>query len=54
MMKDGGVVQWPYRLRANLDEGVPHGLLGAYLNSVYEIRPRAPTPSRSRPEVRRR
>ena len=53
MMKDG-VVQWPYQLRANLDEGEPHGLLGTYLNSVYEIRPRAPTPSRPWPKVRRR
>jgi alpha,alpha-trehalose phosphorylase len=26
-------------LRANLDEGEPHGLPGTYLNSVYEIRP---------------
>jgi alpha,alpha-trehalose phosphorylase len=25
--------------RANLDEGEPHGLPGAYLNGVYEIRP---------------
>src|SRR5512138_2402619 len=26
-------------LRANLDEGEPHGLPGMYLNSVYELRP---------------
>jgi alpha,alpha-trehalose phosphorylase len=26
-------------LRANLDEGEPHGLPGTYLNSFYEIRP---------------
>jgi len=39
-------------LRANLDEGEPHGLLGTYLNSFYEIRPRAP--SWSRRELRRR
>src|SRR5882757_4012579 len=26
-------------LRANLDEGEPHGLPGTYLNSVYELRP---------------
>ncbi len=26
-------------LRANLDEGEPHGLPGTYLNSVYEYRP---------------
>ena len=26
-------------LRANLDEGDPHGLPGTYLNSVYELRP---------------
>src|SRR5690349_24243768 len=26
-------------LRANLDEGEPHGLPGTYLNSVYERRP---------------
>ena len=26
-------------LRANLDEGEPHGLPGTYLNSVYEVRP---------------
>jgi alpha,alpha-trehalose phosphorylase len=26
-------------LRANLDEGEPHGLPGSYLNSVHEIRP---------------
>ena len=25
--------------RANLDEGEPHGLPGAYLNGVYEVRP---------------
>jgi alpha,alpha-trehalose phosphorylase len=26
-------------VRANLDEGEPHGLPGSYLNSVYELRP---------------
>ena len=26
-------------LRANLDEGEPHGLLGTYLNAFYEERP---------------
>ena len=26
-------------LRANLDEGEPHGLPGSYLNSFYEVRP---------------
>jgi alpha,alpha-trehalose phosphorylase len=26
-------------LRANLDEGEPHGLPGTYLNSLYELRP---------------
>ncbi len=26
-------------LRANLDEGEPHGLPGTYLNSFYELRP---------------
>src|ERR687898_1481509 len=26
-------------LRANLDEGDPHGLPGTYLNSFYELRP---------------
>jgi alpha,alpha-trehalose phosphorylase len=26
-------------LRANLDEGEPHGLPGTYLNGVYEVRP---------------
>ncbi|MDR3036016.1 MAG: family 65 glycosyl hydrolase, partial [Kitasatospora sp.] len=26
-------------LRANLDEGEPHGLPGTYLNSLYEVRP---------------
>ncbi|MDR0358214.1 MAG: family 65 glycosyl hydrolase [bacterium] len=26
-------------LRANLDEGEPHGLLGSYLNAFYEVRP---------------
>src|SRR5512138_1713251 len=26
-------------LRANLDEGEPHGLPGTYLNSVFEARP---------------
>jgi alpha,alpha-trehalose phosphorylase len=26
-------------LRANLDEGDPHGLPGTYLNSMYEVRP---------------
>ena len=26
-------------MRANLDEGDPHGLPGTYLNSVYELRP---------------
>ncbi|NHC14186.1 glycoside hydrolase family 65 protein [Motilibacter sp. E257] len=26
-------------VRANLDEGEPHGLPGTYLNSVYELRP---------------
>src|SRR5918911_4305815 len=26
-------------LRANLDEGEPHGIPGTYLNSVYELRP---------------
>ena len=30
-----GHVGW----RANLDEGEPHGLPGAYLNGVYEVRP---------------
>jgi alpha,alpha-trehalose phosphorylase len=26
-------------LRANLDEGEPHGISGTYLNSFYELRP---------------
>src|ERR1700754_3213458 len=26
-------------LRANLDEGEPHGIPGTYLNSFYEVRP---------------
>ena len=26
-------------LRANLDEGEPHGVPGTYLNSFYELRP---------------
>ena len=26
-------------LRANLDEGEPHGLYGTYLNAFYEVRP---------------
>jgi alpha,alpha-trehalose phosphorylase len=26
-------------LRGNLDEGDPHGRLGTYLNSFYEVRP---------------
>jgi alpha,alpha-trehalose phosphorylase len=26
-------------LRANLDEGEPHGLPGTYLNGVFELRP---------------
>ena len=26
-------------LRANLDEGEPHGLPGTYLNAVHEVRP---------------
>jgi alpha,alpha-trehalose phosphorylase len=34
-------------LRGNLDEGDPHGLPGAYLNSTYEVRP-APGPSTGR------
>ncbi|HEV7958269.1 MAG TPA: hypothetical protein VGP11_02285, partial [Acidimicrobiales bacterium] len=25
--------------RGNLEEGEPHGLLGSYLNGVYELRP---------------
>jgi trehalose/maltose hydrolase-like predicted phosphorylase len=41
-------------LRANLDEGEPHGLPGTYLNSFYEIRPQAPTPNWFWPELRRR
>ena len=38
-------------LRANLDEGEPHGVPGTYLNGVFEAR--SPTPRRASATPRR-
>ena len=38
ILQDAFTVE-PWSLRANLDEGEPHGLPGSYLNGVYESRP---------------